>query len=1268
MQVVQMKWNTSLFRPLSAANKKRPAKKQTSAEMAQDSLRNQVEEAIRMLAAIVESSDDAIIGKTPDGVITSWNAGAERLYGYSAAEVVGKSITILASPDQPDDIAHVLERVLAGEAVQHYETRRMRKDGRSVEVSLGISAIRDREGKIIGVSTIARDITERKHAEQALNNSIEELRKQKANASHDQLLSATALIDSEDRFRQQTKDSSREQSVSAAALSDSEDRFRQQAKDSSRDQSISAAALSASEDRFRQQTASSARDQSVSAAALSNSEDKLREQTASSARDQSVSAAALSDSEDRFRQQTKDFSHEQSLSATALSESEDRFRQQTASSARDQSVSAAALSDSEDRLRQQTADSSHDQSVSATALSESEDRLRKQRADSSIERSMSADALSASEERYRQQTEDFSREQSASPDALRESEDRLRQQTADSSRERALSAAALSASEGRLRQQTASSSREQSVSAAALSDSEGRLLQQTADSSLEQSVSAAALSDSEGRLRQQTADSSLEQSVSAAALSDSEKRFLQVAESTGEIIWEVDANGLYVYVSPTCKQVLGYAPEELVGKQHIYSLYVSEAREPLKEAALKVFARKAPFRAFPSQNVKKDGSIVILESTGVPLLDSEGNLIGYRGAHLDATERKRAEEELLQYQDHLEEMVAEKTQDMKETVSLLGATLESTADGILVVDLTGKITVYNNNFLRLWDAPAALAEAGDDEKLLAFVTEKLVDPEAFFTRVKALYSTPEAEDFETIYLKDGRIFERLSLPQRLGEKIVGRVWNFRDVTERKRIAEALQLAKETAESASHAKSTFLSNMSHEIRTPMNAVLGYTQILQRDATLSPMQLKYVETIGRSGEFLLSLINDILEMSKIEAGKVTLAPLPMDFQALLGDVEAMFRVRTAENNLQFEVSRIGEVPSHIIADPMRVRQVIINMLGNAVKFTEKGGIVVRVYSGETKGDDRILVTVEVEDTGMGIPEDEVEHIFGSFEQTQRGQMIGGTGLGMAISRQLARLMGGDLTVKSQQGKGSTFMFAFNAALAKEEQVQAAQKAATARKVLGLASPPPGPRILVVDDKETNRDVLRVLLSMIGFTVRVAVNGKEGVEIFNEWHPHAILMDQRMPVMDGIEATKIIKDTLEGKATPIIMITASAMEESRQDALNDGADGFVRKPYKESELLDELGRVLKLEYVYEDALYKAAPPHVAEGNFAAEAGKLPAELTAGLLKAAEMGDSTRFTSMVKDQVMPISPAFGEYLLQLARDYRIDQIVQVLKTGGKS
>ncbi len=759
-----------------------------------------------------------------------------------------------------------------------------------------------------------------------------------------------------------------------------------------------------------------------------------------------------------------------------------------------------------------------------------------------------------------------------------------------------------------------------------------------------------------------------------------------------------------------------------------------------------------------------------------------------------ALARQQSETELQKHHEHLEELVEERTQEMKEAVSLLSATLESTADGILVVDAEGKVTAYNNSFLQLWGAPAALAEAGDDKALLAFVTGKMADPEAFITRVNALYSTPEAEDFDTIYLKDGRIVERFSLPQRLGDKITGRVWSFRDVTERKkaeweiefsrqmmrmvldafpgivfwkdlnlsflgcnsklaemaglaspadivgrpdkdfpwssesahyleddlqvinsgepklgiieklpqldggivwlntskvplrdaqggiigllgtslditelkRTEDALENAKETAENANRAKSIFLANMSHEIRTPMNAVLGYTQILQRDETLNSTQMKYVETIGRSGEFLLSLINDILEMSKIEAGKVELNPAPFDFRAMLRDTETMFSQRAEEKKLQLTLSCIGEVPQTIVADAMRVRQVVTNMLGNAIKFTSAGAISVQVSSSGRDSMNGILVTVEVKDTGMGIPEDELESVFGSFEQTQRGQMLGGTGLGMAISRQLARLMGGDLTVRSEVDKGSTFTFTFHAVTSPVEEMLGASAPVITQRILGLAHLP-GPRILVVDDKETNREVLAIMLSQVGFIVRDAANGEAAIAIFNEWHPDAILMDNRMPVMDGLEATKRIKATPEGKSTAVIMVTASALEDDRQDAIEDGADGFVRKPYHERELLSEIGRLLKVEYVYDEPKAKVPEPYIAEGDIAADASELPPELAASLMAAAEMGDKAGLAGIVNESVIPTWPSLGEYLLNLTQDYNYEQVVKALKPAGE-
>ena len=743
----------------------------------------------------------------------------------------------------------------------------------------------------------------------------------------------------------------------------------------------------------------------------------------------------------------------------------------------------------------------------------------------------------------------------------------------------------------------------------------------------------------------------------------SEERFQLSMEATSDGLWDWNAETNEVYYSPACFHMLGYEVGGFPGTLDSWKdmLHPDDVEHAIRANMDCVEGRSETFEVEYRLRTANGQWCWILARGKSIARDKQGRSIRLVGTNSDITERKQAEAELLRYKDHLEEMVAEQTQDLKEAVSLLSATLESTADGILVVNTAGKVTAYNKNFLQLWDAPATLAEAGDDEKLLAFVTDKMADPEAFLTRVKALYATPEAKDFDTIYLKDGRIVERLSLPQRLGETIIGRVWSFRDVTEHKEASEALERAKEEAEAANRAKSIFLANMSHEIRTPMNAVLGYTQILQRDAALSPTQMKYIETLGRSGEFLLSLINDILEMSKIEAGKLTLSPSPTDFHAMLTDVESMFRMRTAEKGLQFDVACFGEVPNYIMADATRVRQVIINMLGNAVKFTQKGGITTRVSSVKGEAGNEVKMIIEVEDTGMGIPENELESIFSSFEQTKRGQAIGGTGLGMAISRQLARLMGGDITVQSKLDEGSTFTFTFSAQTIPANSITSEAGPGSARKILRLAKLP-GPRILVVDDKEINRDVLTIMLSQVGYTLKDAANGEECLEAFQSWLPQAILMDQRMPVMDGLTATKLIKATPEGKAIPIIIVTASVLEEDKKEALYQGADGFIRKPYKEAELLVELGKLLNIEYIYDEPQEETPEPLPDEANIAAEVNALSIELAARLVEAAEMGDKVGFAGIVNESVICVSPALGKRLLNLAQDYNYEQIVLAL------
>jgi signal transduction histidine kinase/CheY-like chemotaxis protein len=479
--------------------------------------------------------------------------------------------------------------------------------------------------------------------------------------------------------------------------------------------------------------------------------------------------------------------------------------------------------------------------------------------------------------------------------------------------------------------------------------------------------------------------------------------------------------------------------------------------------------------------------------------------------------------------------------------------------------------------------------------------------------------------------QDGARYFNVTFSQVLDmtEKISGVVMVLEDITVQKRAAEELRQAKDEADAANRAKSAFLANMSHELRSPLNAILGYTQLMQRDTSLRPEQWDYLNTINRSGEHLLDLINDVLEISKIEAGHTTLASVTFDLHTLLQDLYNQFRMSTDARNMQFDMVGMDQVPRYVVADENKLRQVLINLLGNAVKFTEEGGIAMRVAmkDGNQSG---IRLMVEVDDTGVGIGEDELDKLFRFFEQTASGiQSKSGTGLGLAISRNYVRMMGGDLTVTSRLGEGSTFRFEIDLQVGKESDLRGKPQQ---RRVIGLVPGQHASRILVVEDNRESRSLLVKLLEQVGFNVREAENGEKAVEIFENWMPDLIWMDIRMPVMDGLEATRRIKASGGGASVKIAALTASAMEEERESILAAGCDDFVRKPYRESEIFHVMAKHLGLKYLYEVEADEAAVAQLETDLSSQRLATLPVDLHDELLKAVRELDTTRILEVVE------------------------------------
>ena len=638
--------------------------------------------------------------------------------------------------------------------------------------------------------------------------------------------------------------------------------------------------------------------------------------------------------------------------------------------------------------------------------------------------------------------------------------------------------------------------------------------------------------------------------------------------------------------------------------------------------------------------IRKDGSRFPAIVSVTALRDAQGAIIGYLLIGTDNTARKQVE---------AEHMLLD--QRMRDQQFYTRSLIESNIDALMTTDPRGVITDVNKQM-------EALTGCTRDELIGAAFKDYFTDPDRAEAGIKRVLGEGKVTDYElTARARDGKetvvSYNATTFHDR-DRKLRGVFAAARDVTERKRYEQSLQ-------QANRAKSVFLANMSHEIRTPMNAILGFSQLMLRDQDLTPRQCQYLATINRSGEHLLALINDILEMSKIEAGRTTLTLSTFDLPALLHDLEMMFRVRTDEKKLAFSVQTMGNVPRYIVADINKLRQVFINVLGNAVKFTEQGNVGVRVGADVT-GAAGPSLRVEIEDSGPGISADDQQKLFRHFGQTKAGQQSGtGTGLGLAISREFIRLMGGAITVSSELGKGS--LFEIHLPL-KEGDAQAVEPKEKPKHVLRLAAGQSRRRVLIADDIEDNRQLLAQLLAPVGFDVRVVINGAEAVDEFEKWLPDLILMDFRMPVMDGHEAIRRIRSMAGGKKTKIIAVTASALEENRQELLSVGADDFLSKPFREVELFQKIHAHLGVEYVYADDPPAAAPKETAEMTAASLAG-LSTDLIQSMREAVITADLDKLLEAILT-VGAAHPQTAKGLRRLAEAFKYQELLDLFNEGA--
>ena len=646
--------------------------------------------------------------------------------------------------------------------------------------------------------------------------------------------------------------------------------------------------------------------------------------------------------------------------------------------------------------------------------------------------------------------------------------------------------------------------------------------------------------------------------VAEQALFQSQERQQRALVASRLTLWDAYAESGSVYLSDTWSDLMGAPGGPVVVPMRALVARVPVEDRPLVWSALKSIRTGQTETYSVEHRVRTlSGALAWIHSEGrVIERNAAGQVIRATGTNRDITERKLSEARLRHFS------------------AITSATLEATADGILVVNDQREMVLCNQHFLDM----LGIIDDVDKSSLKAvknILLQQVIDPERLVITTDAIYASGQPETQEFIEFKNGRVLERYSKLHMLDGQAIGRVWSYRDITARRAAERELKNAKVAAEAASLAKTTFLSTMSHEIRTPLNGILGISQLLL-DEPLSSQQAQFAQLIDASAQSLLVLVNDFLDLAKIDSGLSVLDNRAFDLHALLADMAALFAYRASAKSLVFRRATAPDVPCWISGDAPRLRQVLDNLLANALKFTPAGEFGLEV-SSVRQLDGNVTLRFCVADTGIGIANSVQEKLFNRFVQADASttRQYGGSGLGLAIVKQLSELMGGHVELVSRAGQGSTFTVV----------LPNVREAAQVQAVPGLLTsliPTPVPagerteKILLVEDNPTNQIVAMGLLKKIGYShVTLAHNGLQAVDSVLGGDFAAVLMDCQMPLMDGYTATRMLR--AKGCVLPIIAMTANAMAGDTAKCLQAGMDDYLAKPVTQAMLAASLSRWL-------------------------------------------------------------------------------------------